>query len=53
MTVGANGLPVGLKAGNVTTSPFRKVFRRYKEGAEHNILHYAVCTVVLLSTFRE
>ena len=50
--VDANGLPVGLKAGSVTTNPIKKTFRRYREGEEHVILHYAACTIVVSSTFQ-
>lgn len=51
-TVDANGLPVGIKAGNLTLNPLNKVFRRYREGKEHDILHYVVCAMTISSAFQ-
>jgi len=51
--IDTNGLPVGLKVGNVTLQPIRKVFRKYKEGEEHNIHHYVVISVVLSESFKQ
>lgn len=48
-----HGLPVNLKIGNMKTDPIYQVFRRYREGKDHDIHHYASCIFLFSSVFDE